>query len=125
MSAGTMRMLVAQRKLDVVHRRLARGDLTASLDLGAPIANRGFALSIEEDIASNGQPDRQDTHDQDRSPHQLILQFPCLFGMHCINKAEANHLAETASIRLRENEQAVRHSADGLPDSPAMAPIRG
>jgi hypothetical protein len=33
-------------------------------------------------------------------------------------------LADFFSILL-ENEQAVRHSADGLPDSQAMAPIRG
>jgi hypothetical protein len=38
--------------------------------------------------------------------------------MHCINKAEGNHPAEMASIRLRKDKQAVCHTADGLSGLP-------
>jgi len=38
--------------------------------------------------------------------------------MHCINKAEGNHLAEPASLLVLKNTQAARQSADGLSDLP-------
>ena len=105
-------------RIDRSRRGHERND-GASFDRSAPISHRGFALPVEEDVASNGQPDQQDTNDQDGTTHRLVLQFPLLLGVHCINKAEANHLADRPLYgRLRKNKQAVRRSADGLSDVP-------
>ena len=81
-------------RIDRARRRHERHD-GASLHHGAPIADRHFPLSIEKDITADGGSDGQHSDDQNSTTHQFVLQFPRLRELHCINRAEGNHLAAT------------------------------
>jgi hypothetical protein len=58
-----------------------------------------------------------------KTPPVFPISEKLLLNVKPLNDARTP-LADFFSILL-ENEQAVRHWADGLPDSPTMAPIRG
>jgi hypothetical protein len=58
-----------------------------------------------------------------KTPPVFPISEKLLLNVKPLNDARTPR-ADFFSILL-ENEQAVRHMADGLPESPTMAPIRG